>query len=67
MSSIRTHKAKVQDGAIENIYQTRYWTGEKVSNHLEFALKYDGINLGLLALIFEHASQEDLTENIKSK
>ncbi|MBC2704018.1 Fic family protein [Desulfobacula sp.] len=67
VSSSGTHRSKVQDGAIEDIYPTRYWPGEKVGDHLEFALKYDGVNLSLLALIFEHVSQEDLTEYIKSK
>ena len=67
VSSSGTHRSKVQDGATCDIYPTRYWPGETVGDHLEFALKYDGINLGLLALIFEHVSQEELTEYIKSK
>jgi len=67
VSSSGTHRSKVQDGAIEDIYPTRYWPGEKVGDHLEFALKYDGVNLGLLSRIFEDVSQEDLTEYIKSK
>ena len=67
VSSSGTHRSKVQDGAIEDIYPTRYWPGEKVGDHLEFALKYDGVNLSLLALIFEHVPQEELTEYIKSK
>jgi Fic family protein len=67
VSSTGTHRSKVQDGTIEDIYPIRYWPGEKVGDHLEFALKYDGINLGLLARIFESAPQEELTEYIKSK
>ena len=57
VSSSGTLSSKVQDGAIEDIYPTRYWPGEKVGDHLEFALKYDGVNLGLLARIFEKVSQ----------
>ncbi len=67
VSSSGTHRSKVQDGAIEDIYPIRYWPGEKVGDHLEFALKYDGVNLGLLARIFEKASQNEITEYIKSK
>jgi len=67
VSSSGTHRSKVQDGVIEDRYPIRYWPGEKVGNHLEFALKYDGVNLGLLTRIFENVSQEDLTEYIKSK
>ncbi|MDA3812226.1 MAG: Fic family protein [Spirochaetaceae bacterium] len=68
VTSSGTHKSKVQDGgAIEDIYPVRYWPGEKVGDHLEFALKYDGVNLGLLARIFERTPKEELFEYIKSK
>ena len=67
VSSSGTHKSKVQDGATHDVYSTRYWPGGKVGDHLEFALKYDGVNLALLTQIFEHVPQEELTEYIKSK
>jgi Fic/DOC family len=67
VSSGGTHKSKVQDGNVEEIYPLKYWPGERVGDHLEFALKYDGINLGLLAGIFKHVSKEQITEYIKSK
>ena len=62
-----THKSKTQNGAIEDIFPTRYWPGEKVSDHLVFALKYDGVNLSLLAQIFKQIPQEDITDYIRSK
>ncbi|OQY30942.1 MAG: cell filamentation protein Fic [Spirochaetaceae bacterium 4572_59] len=67
VSSSGTHRSKVQDGAIEDIYPVRYWPGEKVGDHLEFAMKYDGVNLGLLARIFEKTPQGKIAEYIKSK
>ncbi len=67
VSSAGTHRSKVQNGAIEDVYPVRYWPGNKVGDHLEFALKYDGINLGLLTRIFEYVPQEELTEYIQSK
>jgi len=67
VSSSGTHRSKIRDGAVHDIYPTRYWPGEQVGNHLEFALKYDGVNMGLLAQIFEHVSREELTDYIKSK
>ena len=67
VSTTGTHYSKIQDGFVEEVFRTQYWPGETVGDHLEFALKYDGINLGLLAQIFEHVSQEELTEYIKSK
>ena len=67
VSSSGTHKSKVQDGATHDVYPTRYWPGDKVGDHLEFALKYDGVNLALLTQIFEHIPQEELTEYVKAK
>ena len=67
VSSSGTHRSKVQDGLIEEVYPIRYWPGNKVGDHLEFALKYDGINPGLLRHIFEHVPQRDVIEYIKSK
>ncbi len=67
VSSSGTFKSKVQDGVIEDIYPIRYWPGENVSDHLEFALKYDGVNLSLLSRIFEQAAQKELADYINSK
>jgi len=67
VSTTGTHYSKIQDASIAEIFRTQYWPGNKVGDHLEFALKYDGINLGLLIRIFEHLPQEEITEYIKSK
>ena len=67
VSTTGTHYSKIQDGFVEEVFRTQYWPGEKVGDHLEFALKYDGVNLGLLSRIFEKVSQDELTEYIKSK
>ena len=67
VSTTSTHFSKNQDGFVDEVFRTQYWPGEKIGDHLEFALKYDGVNLGLLAQIFDHVSQEELTEYIKSK
>ncbi|MBF0239939.1 MAG: Fic family protein [SAR324 cluster bacterium] len=67
VSSSGTHRTKFQAGTLEDIYPRRYWPGEKVSDHLEFALKYDGINLEVLTRIFEHVPREELTRYIQAK
>ena len=67
VSSSGTHRSKIQDGITYDIYPKKYWPGESVGDHLEFALKYDGVNLSLLSQIFEHVSQEEFTEYINSK
>ena len=67
VSSTGTHYSKIQNGLVEDVFRKQYWPGEKVGDHLEFALKYDGINLGLLALIFKHVPQEEITGYINTK
>ncbi|MDD3148989.1 MAG: Fic family protein [Candidatus Riflebacteria bacterium] len=51
----------------EQVFRVQYWPGDKVGDHLEFALKYDGVNLGLLALIFSHIAASELADHIKSR
>ncbi len=60
-------RQKVQDGRVEDIYPSQYWPGEKVGDHLEFALKYDGVNLGSLKIIFDAVAEDELVDYIKSK
>ena len=67
VSTTGTNYSKIQDSFVDEVFRTQYWPGNKVGDHLEFALKYDGVNLGLLVRIFEHVPQEELTEYIKSK
>jgi len=67
VSNTGNHFSKIQDGKVDEIFRVQYWPGEKIADHLEFALKYDGVNPGLLKRIFENVSQEELVEYIKSK
>lgn len=67
VSSSGTYQSKIQDGMVTDIYPKRYWPGDKIGNHLEFALKYDGVNLGLLNEIFAHVPREGIISYIKSR
>ncbi|GAB6097819.1 Fic family protein [Desulfatiferula olefinivorans] len=67
VSMTDAHYSRVQDGFVDQVFRNRYWPGEKIEDHLEFALKYDGVNLSLLAQIFEKVPQKDLTRYITSK
>jgi Fic family protein len=67
VSNTGTQYSEIQGQYTHEVFRVQYWPGEKVGDHLEFAIKYDGINLGLLAYIFEHIPQESLIEYIKSK
>lgn len=61
------HRSKVQGDCIEDIYPPKYWPGDKIGDHLEFALKYDGINLSCLKLIFNAAIETEIVDYIQSK
>ena len=47
-----------QAGIIDEVYPHLYWPGDRLGDHLEFALKYDGTNLAILARLFQEAGEE---------
>jgi len=51
----------------EEVYPPKYWPGDTLGDHLEFALKYDGTNLALLASLFQALAAEDILNYIRSK
>lgn len=60
-------RSTIQEGQVESIYPLTYWPGESTGDHLEFALKYDGINLGILSALFEAVPEDEITGWISSK
>ncbi len=67
VSTTGTHYSKSQDSFVHEVFRAEYWPGDKAVGHLEFALKYDGVNLALLSRIFEIVPEVELVEYIKSK
>nr|WP_321295650.1 Fic family protein [uncultured Sphaerochaeta sp.] len=67
VSTTGMYFSKIQDGYIYEVFRSQYWPGDTIGDHLEFALKYDGINLALLARIFEKVGSDALIEYIKTK
>lgn len=55
------------DGSVRATYGSQYWPGESDGDHLEFALKYDGTNLAILAQVFKAMDPAGLTEFIRSR
>jgi hypothetical protein len=55
------------DGCIREVFPNSYWPGEERLNHLEFALKYDGINLEILSEVFCKADVKELVSWIIAK
>ncbi len=57
----------IQNGLVESVYPPSYWPGDRIGDHLEFALKYDGISLGILSALFDEVAEEDIADWIRSK
>lgn len=56
------------DGATATTtYPPSYWPGDSLGAHLEFALKYDGVNLGILAAVFANADAAEIVSYVASK
>lgn len=65
VASGNTHRIDGADGVIEEVYPARYWPGNTVGDHLQFALKYDGTNPAILASVFESASKSEIQQYIE--
>ena len=67
VASSHSHRVDTDAGLTEETYPWKYWPGDKLGDHLEFALKYDGTNLAILASVFHAAPQEELQDYVESK
>jgi len=67
VSKSTVHRSEVQGEIVKDIYPDSYWPGETTGNHLEFALKYDGVNLAYLTLLFNASTEIEIVEFIQSK
>ncbi|MDZ7583099.1 MAG: Fic family protein [Deltaproteobacteria bacterium] len=61
------HRRDLRAGVIEEVYPPKYWPGDTLGDHLEFALKYDGTNFAILAGVFQKAAAADFLEYVRSK
>lgn len=62
-----THRVDTVAGAVRETYPPTYWPGEALGDHLEFALKYDGTNLAILASIFREMDVEEFDAYVRSR
>ncbi|TET32853.1 MAG: Fic family protein [Planctomycetota bacterium] len=62
-----THRIESNGNIVEEIYPAKYWPGDSLGDHLEFALKYDGTNLGILACLFKVMSIDEFLDYLKSR
>jgi len=61
------HRIDSTEGVIEEVYPSKYWPGDALGDHLEFALKYDGTNLSILASLFGVVPQDEFQAYVSSK
>ena len=61
------HRIDSMGGVVEEIYPAKYWPGDELGDQLEFALKYDGTNLAILASVFQAVAPEELLAYVESK
>jgi len=52
---------------VEEVFPSKYCSGDTLGGHLEFALKYDGANLAILDGLFQKVEEEDFLEYVRSK
>jgi hypothetical protein len=67
VSPTGTLRSTIQDGQVASVYPQSYWPGDGTGDHLEFALKYDGVNLGILSALFDVVAAEEIAAWIASK
>lgn len=60
-------RTELEDGSVRESYPAHYWPGDSLGDQLEFALKYDGTDLLILARLFATINPEDLTQYVRSK
>ena len=61
------HRIDSSGSIVEEVYPPKYWPGDTLGDHLEFALKYDGTNLAILSILFQKIEEESLLVHVRSK
>lgn len=60
-----THRSHAEDGNLFETYSSALMPDDSVMGHLEFALKYDGMNLEILSAVFHAMNSDDLVAYIQ--
>jgi Fic family protein len=67
VATTNTHRIDSTGSVIDEVYPSKYWPEDTLGDHLEFALKYDGTNLEILAGLFQKVAEKDVLDYIQSK
>lgn len=60
-------RTREEDGIRREFLPDRSWPGEEVIDHLEFALRWEGLDLGLLRRLLPQLDRRDLVRHLRSK
>lgn len=63
----RGSRTELSNGSVEEIYPAAYEPADDLGSQLEFALKYDGTNLLILAKLFANVSSESISEYVSTR
>ncbi|MFW6303246.1 MAG: Fic family protein [Candidatus Sumerlaeota bacterium] len=67
LASSSVHRLETSGNVVREFYPSARWAGDRPTDQLEFALRYDGINLAILAKVFQKIDEAELVEYIRSK
>ncbi|MDR0779709.1 MAG: Fic family protein [Pseudomonadales bacterium] len=59
---IQRRASRQQGGRLLTLFPAKYWPQEGFVAHLQFALRYEGINLEVLALLFARLGKQELQQ-----
>ncbi|MHB8493651.1 MAG: Fic family protein [Casimicrobiaceae bacterium] len=57
----RARASRMNDGEEILVFQPSYQPEDTLTGHLQFALRYEGVNLEVLALLFQQTGRDELT------
>lgn len=66
-SSVRGREIRRQGDQQVLVFQSNYQPDETLSGHIQFAMRYEGINLEVLALLFQHTGKDELEQWLNDK
>lgn len=61
-SDIKGRDSRLQGGRRLNLFEPKYQPEDSLAGHLQFALRYEGVNLQVLTLLFAQTGKEQLLQ-----
>lgn len=65
-SRVRGREARTDGHETVQLLEPKYHPGEMLADQLQFALKYEGVNLQVLALLFERTGTDEISQWLKA-